>query len=1182
MQKRNRRLLSGLLALTLVMQMLPGVYAEGEEEADEPQVLVELLEEEAEEPEEKSEEETEEEPAEEQEGVAVRFAVAGEYDLTVSREEETVEPASVEEEGVCYLLAPGSYTYRLQVRGFIGTQTDTLEITEGMEPVVVENGLEAYPYGLPGLSLHADAALLNGDCKAFQKENDVLKQAQNLVPGNDYAADHVVISAESEEQAKEIADAYGAELLGFEYGIGTIQAKGVTPEQMLQASLDERLLLPAVELDYIVRIDDPVSEKTLEAEVQADASNPVPGSVSWRTWMDVMGSYADTWLRNPSDEDYHYILDKMNVYKAWGITTGDSDVRLAIIDSGIIANHEELKGRVRIAGYDSSAYSTGDDQHGHGTHCAGIAAASMGNVKGIAGIAPNVSIYSYRALGADGSGSKSSTVKGIRWAISMGVDVISMSLGGTFPYWEEEAAIRDAVAAGITVVVSMGNNGSNMKQYPAGYNIPGMITVGATDAANARAPYSNYGSWCDIMAPGSDILSAGISANNSYVYKSGTSMSTPAVAGACALFMSRFGHRSVTPKDMEKMVKAAKTNGVLDVYKLVTKKYTPKYVYYSLQSENKDVTEWFDAASLLPQNLDICLTSEDTILYTLDGTLPGCLDGVPANGQIYSGAISLADFAVGTRVELNAASITEDGDVGEVTTVHFTVAEPMETRTVTLEAPETLDSGESVRLILRDCWGDELEDVLWTVEGSGDIDENGVLTPNCEGRTELVVRAETADGREAQAVITVINPNNAYLYGITGPDVVLAGKTATFKAQKNVSSSKVTWMLEDVSGYAVSYGYASISTKGVLKVSKYAAHGSVIYVKAMGSDGYTVSKRVTLNQPVTKVHLYGATGGYSTTYSSKTGELTNVTLYSTKSPDYATQNAVTLNVGTEPVTAPILLTTTSKIVTISGKTITAVPGKTGTATVTVKANDGSGKSVKLKVKVVNPASRVDISTNMVKMSTALNYNLAVGKSATHKAVLGNAYGTPSSKKVTWHAELRQSGSLMYNAGYFSISSTGKLTVKKAMSNLVNYGSGYTIDVWATTTDGTNLTSNTIRYNITTPTTFMGFPASGSWYNYNSTWYKQTVKDYEYLSQGQKTYYFDLWIKGASYYNAFIVTSSNPNVATATYASNSGGFLHGNDGDDRIFVNVIGKGTTTITVKATDGTGKTAKLKLTVK
>lgn len=1048
MKKTNIRVLSFLMALLLTLQVSPMAFAsdlqdvttETVEEAPE-EVIVEVVEEDSEEIPEESEEpteevlpeETEEEIPEETEEakVSVSFVFEAEYALTLTQGDEVIAPETADASVVTYELAPGSYAYAAKMRGHIGTAEGTVEVTEDMEAVSIAPELEKYPFDLPGLPLNTEFTAANAEAKAAIAEHGVLESMTGLVPGEDYAADEVMIMAESEEEAQLYAEAFGAEMVSTTL----IRLQGISVADALAASLNEDLLLPAVQPNFYSHLEPPAADllgSTPENEIQY-----VYNSTSWRTWIDSIGaSNADTYLRNPSSKNYQYSMDKMNVYKAWGIVTGSSSVRVAVLDTGVNTSHEDLK--IAKTGYYSS-FGTVNDGNGHGTHCAGIIGATMGNGKGIAGIASGVSLYIYKSFNDKGSGEDAATVAGIMWAINNSVDIISMSTGNKFYNYQVEKALREAVSQGITVVAAMGNEGTNLMAYPAGYNIPGLIAVGATDGSNNRAPYSNYGSWCDIMAPGTGIMSTIKGGSAAYDLMDGTSMACPNVAGACALFMSRFGHRMVAPKDMEKMVKASKTNGVLDVYKLVSKKYTPKYVGYSLMSGEMDVSQKYDASERLPQNLSILLNSEDTVIYTLDGTLPGCLNGKVANGEVYKNAIRLSDFEIGETIQLNAVAISEDGDMGEVLTLNFMVV-------------------------------------------AAEIEE----TEEAEVPAETTEPEETEDGEMSENV---------------GP----------------------------------------ISNK--------------IYV-GYKSGGYEYTYKTAYN------------------YDARLYPLVSATVYSTLSPNYQTQNAVTVEVKNNYGNAvSCVLSTSSKIVNVSGNKVTAVPGKTGTATIKVTARDGSNKTTSFKVKVVNPASRIDISTKSLSMGHG--YYLAVGKSTTHKAVLGDAYGKPSSKKVEWHADLYYNGSKRSNYGYFTISSSGKLAIKKDMANLVNYSTGYSIKVYAKTTDGTNLTSNEIEYRIVPPYKAIKFQTAAGGY---SSSVKTTFNLSDVTGPLHAGFVADNGFgTGLDFVGAFTVTSSNPSVASVSNTIVDGVFYTANFD---VYINK--RGTTTITVKANDGSGKKATFKLTVK
>ncbi|MEV6301470.1 S8 family peptidase [Actinoplanes sp. NPDC051861] len=240
-------------------------------------------------------------------------------------------------------------------------------------------------------------------------------------------------------------------------------------------------------------------------------------------------------------------LAKLRVDEAWTKSTG-AGVTVAVIDTGVDASHADLKANV-LSGYDAIANKAGvsTDGNGHGTHVAGTIAAVTGNGVGISGIAPDVKILPIKTLGANGSGNMSDTAEGITWAVDHGAQVINMSLGSDAKVAAVTNAIKYARSKGVTVVAAAGNSRQegNPTNYPGADE--GVIGVAATDSNDRYGSYSNAGSYVDVAAPGSDILST--APNSAYKTMSGTSMASPHVAAVAALLKS-FAPR-LTPDEIE-------------------------------------------------------------------------------------------------------------------------------------------------------------------------------------------------------------------------------------------------------------------------------------------------------------------------------------------------------------------------------------------------------------------------------------------------------------------------------------------------------------------------------------------------------------------------------------------------------------------------------------------------------
>lgn len=226
----------------------------------------------------------------------------------------------------------------------------------------------------------------------------------------------------------------------------------------------------------------------------------------------------------------------------WKKTKGET-IKVAILDTGVDKNHPDLKANIK-GGFNFTSSNAYDyqDRNGHGTHCAGIVAA-IDNASGVVGISPRAELYAVKVLGDDGSGSLQWIVNGIRWCIQNKMDVISMSLGcESAPPAAFHNAFKDAAAAGIPVIVASGNEQHHV-DWPAVY--PETIAVGAVDVALEKAAFSNYGEEVDIAAPGVDIYST--YPVSRYARLSGTSMATPMVTGAVALYLGMKKKRGVKP-----------------------------------------------------------------------------------------------------------------------------------------------------------------------------------------------------------------------------------------------------------------------------------------------------------------------------------------------------------------------------------------------------------------------------------------------------------------------------------------------------------------------------------------------------------------------------------------------------------------------------------------------------------
>ncbi|MBC7812053.1 MAG: S8 family serine peptidase, partial [Burkholderiales bacterium] len=246
---------------------------------------------------------------------------------------------------------------------------------------------------------------------------------------------------------------------------------------------------------------------------------------------------ADTISVPSSDPRYaeQWSLEVIGAPEAWSELPADAaTVVIAIIDSGICADHPDLQGRI-LDGWD---YIDNDavpqDEMGHGCGVAGIIAASIDNGEGIAGIAPNARLLPLRVLDANGLGRYSDVAAAVVRATDAGAAIINLSVGGPYPSSILEEAVNYASAHGVMVIAAAGNNGADSVYYPAAYS--SVIAVGAVNADLQPTGFSNHGAEIDVWAPGQDILTT--RRDGAYGIASGTSYAAPQVAAVAALEMA--------------------------------------------------------------------------------------------------------------------------------------------------------------------------------------------------------------------------------------------------------------------------------------------------------------------------------------------------------------------------------------------------------------------------------------------------------------------------------------------------------------------------------------------------------------------------------------------------------------------------------------------------------------------
>jgi subtilisin family serine protease len=216
----------------------------------------------------------------------------------------------------------------------------------------------------------------------------------------------------------------------------------------------------------------------------------------------------------------------------YSFTPMGTGVNAYIIDSGIRLSHQDFGGRA-VAAFDAvNDGQNGVDCNGHGTHVAGTVGSAT------FGVAKNVTLHSVRVLDCRASGAVSGLISGIDWVTRNHISpaVANISIGGNGISNALDSAIINSIASGVTYAVAAGNTGQDACSFSPSH-VPNAITVGASASGDQRAPWSNYGSCVDIFAPGQSITSTSVTNDTSYGLMTGTSMSSPHVAGVAALYL---------------------------------------------------------------------------------------------------------------------------------------------------------------------------------------------------------------------------------------------------------------------------------------------------------------------------------------------------------------------------------------------------------------------------------------------------------------------------------------------------------------------------------------------------------------------------------------------------------------------------------------------------------------------
>ncbi len=1254
--------------------------------------------------------------------VLVRFASTQEFTLTVLSQEGVIAPVSEteieeylasQESGIgengetpegqeqvidsangysciaSFLLLPGVYEYSAvftmgdregETTGESDSLSGTLHVTEETVwgTVIKLIPKATIPFGFKGMPDGYELSAEELAKKQALADHDVAALIESLEPGKDYREGEVFFLAADEEYARIVAEAYNAELKSFQQGVAVLTLTTASTVEAVTAAQDMALSLPAVEANQILPTALDYHDEPLDPSSQYNAMSGERVNVreSWESWYENSDD-PDEYLADPTYSLYQYMHDMVNTYEVWGVTKG-AGITVAVIDSGVDASHEELNSFVPEAWAitDSSHTGYADDQ---GTLVAGIIAAHINNGKGGAGIAPDASIMAVRT---------SFDIADYVAAIYMAADydginaaqVINLSQSSIAYSYAEETALKHAVQdKNITIVTSMGNVAGNSKSYPAAYNIPGMITVGSVNAASRRSAFSPYGSWEDILAPGSAMLST--SPDNSYSFMSNTAMAAAVVSGVCALYLSM--NPGAAPAKVEKAIKSSKTNGIIDAAKLFAKDTQAPVIKVADLSGSK-AAYGTEVQIESPVNPDV-----DDIVYTLNGKTPVVKNSVVTVGQLYSAPLLITEdngFTVGKKVTIKAIRVNGLGVVGKVVSKSFTVgyADPISIEvltppvsfsagtsvtlraavlpeqaeqkvtwslvdppegvsigsangvlktstasageTVTVRATSSADQGVfrdieilltqeapvktislnqsslSVELLLDhvetnfvvtayDAAGNEVPTPVVSFSSSDPkivaVNNDGTVTALAKGKSTITVKAQ--DGSNATATCKVTVKQLVTHVDITGLDYVAPGKAATYKASvfpSYANSKAIVWSVSD-NPHGI-----TIDSKGKLSVPAVVSPNDDISVTvyATPKDGGIESSKLVKIRPlateVQGIYFSNEVPFYNNYTLNGNGTVKQFDLFTAESEyhngDEKSWRSTRVCLSAETDAEDFEWKSSNEKVAVVDKSgeVTAV-GK-GTATITYKPADASGKKATVKVRVIIPASSIKVvpQKGYYDDESPDEIYIAAGKSSKNYAKLGDAFGKPSVTKVKWSigevgvndgddpAGLR---SLILAKKWIKVDQSGKLTVNKA---LIPYLDTYGIWTYvkAETTDGSHLESG-VYYGILKPITKVTLDFETT---QEMTIYHQDGTGGAYPANYEQFYLYAWFDDNSVYlgYNQYTIKSSNPDVAGAEIVTI-------NDLPHLKVYSNMKNGKAKITVTANDGSGKKAVVKVKV-
>ena len=859
---------------------------------------------------------------------------------------------------------------------------------------------------------------------SYQKElksdlSSDLEQIEECEEGVTYAAGRVFTFAQSQEEAELIAEAYHAEIEDFGMGVLTLKLSAdrtVREAVTAAASMDNNL--PAVWPDYrrelyeeafpepeeTVQPDSisalEVSEEEYSIEEEADrlqSEGDLSAREAYEQALRETTGFSDPYL-NPASDRYQWFHTAVGAPYAWEAGYTGQSVTVGVIDTGVSPNPDLDENLIGGYNFCDGTEDTADEYQ-HGTHVAGTIAALANGEQGV-GVAPGAKIYNAKVFGDDASksGYDSTIMKAILYLINEEsnstqranseaprADIINMSLGGSGDTASFQAVLDKAREKGVIVFAATGNDGASTMMYPASYEH--VIAVAATDTNAERAYFSNYGYKTDLAAPGVNIWATNVDRNGAAIYSSqqGTSMACPVAAGTAAVILSgRADLPSLDGKSGAERVDALEAvmrentisagDGMGDGITNLAQVFHLSTAVMKPGAPNIDISDNSDQKR---QSVEVRITAQAgmRLCYTTNGRNPVYKNETAGayTTLVEESEVSFTlDGSQAVNGTVKAFAISEDGVISSVKSKSYKLSPYV--KTINVNGPARVERGRSIQLTatvlpgyaankkvtwnLRDSSGESVDITKIKIDGKGKIT---VAAEADLGTYTVIAQAGDGGNAETRYEIQVIGKGTAVTsisfdsnitreLWITKETPVPTMHLADFTTvrEKDESGKELTYRGDKL-------GDRVIWTSSRPTIAEVDSEG-VVTAKSAGTVNITARSNDNSNRK-TNIRIkvkQGVTGITITTAKGKTNpELFTVaagrsmTLKSSVSPLRPTSKKVEWSIS--PVSADVTIHKTS------GK-ISVKPGtESGIYTVTAKASDGKGAVAQQEVKVFGGA-----------------------------------------------------------------------------------------------------------------------------------------------------------------------------------------------------------------------------------